>query len=438
MQLSLRYDRTSASMLESRQEALPGFPELLPAIVAPAEQGLIETQLLSPRLGASYMLDESGRTIARVSYGLFGTQIGSGTVQSFSAASQALLVYSAIDRNRNNIADPGELVELSTFAGVDPDNPASGVNCNRVDPDLRAPRTHELVVGLDRELLPQLGVGASFTWRRINDVIWSSSDLVSGLSVYPLAGITRDDYEIEGVVSGTAPGLGSYSREFYAPIESRLPPGNGVEFRNHPDYHQSFLGFEVQATKRLSNRWMGRVAFSTNSHTEHFDGPAIQDPGATTTWPNIEGGAYITPTTGSGKSEIYLMLPRYQLAASGLYQLPYGINLGANVMFREGYGKPYFETVDSADPTLPEKRVLLVDPRDERLEAVKSLDFRVEKAFGVRTGELSLTADIFNVFNTSTVLGRQYDVTATGTTGFDRPLEIMNPRLLRFGVRFQF
>jgi hypothetical protein len=439
-QLSLRFDRTSASMLESRQGAIPGFPELLPAIVAPAAEGLIETSLFSPRVGLSYLLDESGRTVVRGSYGLFGTQIGSGTVQSFSAASQALLVYSAVDRNRNNVGDPGELGDLVTFAGVDPDNPAAGINFNRVDPDLTAPKTHEFVVGIDRELMPQLGIGASLTWRRINDVIWSSSDLVSGLSVYPLIGITRDDYEVEGVAAGSAPGLGSYSREYYAPVDVRLPPGNGVEFRNRPDYHQNFLGFEIQATKRLANRWMGRVAFSTNNHTEHFDGPAaIQDPGGTTTWPNIADGAYITPTTGSGKSEIYLILPRYQFTASGMYQLPYGFNVGANLMVREGYGKPYFETVDSADPTLPEKRVLLVDPRDERLNAVKSLDMRVEKAFTIRrAGELSLTADIFNLFNVSTVLGRQYDVTATGTTGFDRPLEIMNPRLLRLGVRWQF
>ena len=30
---------------------------------------------------------------------------------------------------------------------------------------------------------------------------------------------------------------------------------------------------------------------------------------------------------------------------------------------------PYFEPVESADPLLPEKRVLLVDPRDSRLES---------------------------------------------------------------------
>ena len=49
-----------------------------------------------------------------------------------------------------------------------------------------------------------------------------------------------------------------------------------------------------------------------------------------------------------------------------------------------------------------------------------------------------MSGDVFNLFNASTVLGRQYDVTATGTTGFDRPLEVMNPRILRLGVRWLF
>jgi hypothetical protein len=438
-QLSLRWDRSYASMRESAQAAIPGFPELLPAIVAPAQDKMIDLSLLSPRVGVSYALDASGRTIARASYGMFGSQLGSGTVQAFSAASQALLVYNAIDRNGNNIADPGELDTLLTYSGVDPANPAAGVNFNRVDPDVKSPRTHEFVVGLDRELMPQFGVSASMTWRRFNDLIWSGQDLAAGVTIYPLVGVTSADYEPEGTVSGTAAGLGSYNQAYYAPAAASLPPGNGSEYRNRPDYHQQYLGFEVQATKRLSNKWMARVGFSTNNNTEHFDGAdAIQDPGRSTTWPNIDGGSVLAPTTGSGKSEIYVILPRYQVAASGMYQLPLGINVAGNLVAREGYGKPYFEPVESADPLLAEKRVLLVDPAEHRLSGVTSLDLRAEKSFTFGTRELALSMDIFNAFNAATVLGSQYDVTATGTTGFDQPLEIMNPRLLRFGVRVQF
>jgi hypothetical protein len=438
-QFSLRFDRTYASMLESRQEAIPGFPALLPAIVAPAQDKMIDISLFSPRAGLTYALDEQGRTVVRASYGLFGSQLGTGTVQSFSAASQALLIYTATDRNGNNVADPDELETLSNYAGVDPANPASGVNFNRIDPDFKAPKTHEFVIGVDRELMPDFGISASVSWRRFSDIFWTGYDPAQQITVYPLVGVTRDDYELEGTVAGNVAGLGAYSQDYFAPRESSLPPGNGSEFRNRPDYHQQYLGLEVQATKRLSNRWMARVGFSSNRHTEHFTGTGgIQDPGRSTTWSNIDGGAYVTGTAGSGKSEIYLILPRYQVNASGMYQLGYGVNVAASLTAREGYGMPFFEPVDSADPLLPEKRVMLVDPRDSRLPAVTTLDLRGEKMLTIAGRELALSLDLFNVFNSATVLGRQYDVTATGSTGYNQPLEIMNPRLLRVGVRFQF
>ena len=438
--LAIRFDRGYASMLESAQEANPGFPSLLPAIVAPADDKLIDLSLLSPRVGVSYALDQSGRTLLRGSYGMFGGQLGSGTVQGFSAASLAILVYDATDLNGNNIADPGELGELLGWTGVDPDDPGSGVNFNRVDPDLTSPKTHEIVIGLDREIMPNFSISTGFTWRRFNDVIWTGLDLSSGNTVYPLVGVTRADYSPDGVAQGTAPGIGAYSQPFFAPSDDSLPPGNGAEYRNRPGYHQQYLGFEVQATKRLANRWMARVGFSTNSHREYFDDPsvAIQDPTSTTIFPNIDGGQVLTPSFGSGKSEIYLLLPRYQFTATGLYQLPWGVNLAGNIVARQGFGMPFFETVESNDASATEKRVLLVDPDDSRLSGVVSLDMRVGKTFAIRGTELSLDLDVFNLMNRATVLGRQYDVTATGSTGFNQVLEIMNPRLVRLGVRFQF
>ena len=122
------------------------------------------------------------------------------------------------------------------------------------------------------------------TWRRFTDVIWSGTDLAQQITVYPLVGVTRADYELEGTVQGNVPGLGAYSQQYFAPREASLPAGNGSEYRNRPDYSQQYLGFEVQATKRLSNKWMARVGFSTNQHTESFGSDAaLQDPGPSTT-----------------------------------------------------------------------------------------------------------------------------------------------------------
>jgi hypothetical protein len=258
--------------------------------------------------------------------------------------------------------------------------------------------------------------------------------------VYPLVGVTRSDYVLEQVIDVNIPGLVSATEEVYTPNVSALPPGNGGEYRNRPGYHQQYLGFEVQATKRLADRWMARVGFSTSTHREYLDDPsqAVQDPTSTTIFPNEDGLAIVTPSFGSGKSEVYLLSPRYQINASGLYQLPRGVNVAANIVARQGFGQPYFATVGSDDPSAPEKRVLLVDPEDTRLPGVVSFDLRIGKAFTIRNSELALDFDIFNLLNQSTVLGRQYDVTATGSTGFNQPLEIMNPRLFRLGVRFRF
>jgi hypothetical protein len=185
---------------------------------------------------------------------------------------------------------------------------------------------------------------------------------------------------------------------------------------------------------------MARVGFATSSHREYLDDPslAVQDPTSTTIFPNLDGAPVVTPSFGSGKSEIYLISPRYQFNASALYQLPWGVNLAGNLVAREGFGQPFFATTRSADATATQKRVLLVDPEEERLPGVVSFDLRVGKAFNIRDKELAFDFDLFNVLNRSTVLGRQYDVTATGSTGYNQPLEIMNPRLARLGVRFRF
>ena len=131
-------------------------------------------------------------------------------------------------------------------------------------------------------------------------------------------------------------------------------------------------------------------------------------------------------------------MPRYQFTASGLYQLPWGVNLAGNMVARQGFGLPFFETVESNDASAPEKRVLLVDPDDRGCPACSRSTCGSARRSRSAARELALDLDMFNLMNSATVLGRQYDVTATGSTGFNQALEIMNPRLVRLGVRFQF
>ena len=130
---------------------------------------------------------------------------------------------------------------------------------------------------------------------------------------------------------------------------------------------------------------MARVGFSTNQHTERFAGDgALQDPGPSTTWPNIEGGAFVTGTFWQRQERNLPDSSALPGVGVGHVSAPYGVNVAGSLVAREGYGMPFFEPVESADPVLPEKRVLLVDPRESRLPGVATLDLRAEKSFAVR------------------------------------------------------
>ena len=134
------------------------------------------------------------------------------------------------------------------------------------------------------------------------------------------------------------------------------------------------------------------------------------------------------------------MTPKFQFVANGLYEAPFGINVAANLLIRQGYGQPYYQEIEAParDPYALKDVLLVPDVGDNRLQAIESFDLRVGKAFRVNGITMNVDLDWFNVLNAATVLGRQYDPgTADGPTGPGKTLEIMNPRLLRVGFRLR-
>src|SRR5205085_7803945 len=123
-------------------------------------------------------------------------------------------------------------------------------------------------------------------------------------------------------------------------------------------------------TKRMANHWMARLGFSTNSHTEHFDdkSQSIEDPtpqcdsgSANNIYGSrcvalVDGGQVVRQTSGSGKSQIFVALPRYQLIANGMYEARWGINFGGNLVLRQGYSQPFFRSQVVTTDTLANRK----------------------------------------------------------------------------------
>ena len=279
-------------------------------------------------------MNESRKTIVRGSYAAFASQLDSNRAPLTVSAIPyySYVYYAAVDTNGNRIADVSEFTTFQGVAGFDPDNPLGG-NPDRIG-DYSSPLTHELLFGVEHELFKNFGVAANVTWRRYTGFNWLN---------YP--GVTAADFTQAGVFSGTAPGIGSYNVPYYHVNENALPDDFGQVYETRSDYYQRYLGFEISATKRMADRWMMRLGWSTNDHREYLKGPgASEDPTpvftTTDAYPNVDGGPVMTPSTGSGKSSIYLALPKYQFIANGAYQANWGITLAGNYLMRQGFSAP--------------------------------------------------------------------------------------------------
>ncbi len=434
MNVGLRWDRQASSVNAATQRGNPVLPNLLPDLTGQPLEDAIVWNSVTPRIGVTYALDQARKTLARASYGSFASQLNT-TQGGFmtTAGYRGVYFYDVIDTNGNRIADPSEIAGRTctnastdcSFSGFDPANPANAADPIHTIGEYDTPLTHEFQLGLDRELFRNFGLSGTFTYRAFTNFNWRNNGLVG------------TDYVQSTPLTGTHPAIGAYETPIF--IATRVPDNRAAtEYRDRAGYSQRYLGFELAATKRLSNRWMARFGFSTNDHREYFDDlGALTDPTPSAATPNKDGGVVVRQSTGSGKSGIFQVLPKYQFILTGLYQARWGINLAANMVSRQGFSTPYFRNqVATADPISPLKSVLAVDDVSEnRLPTMTNLDLRLGKEFSLRRTRLNIDLDLFNALNAATVLGRQYNL-RLGTA--DNVLEIMNPRVLRLGLRFNF
>ena len=124
--------------------------------------------------------------------------------------------------------------------------------------------------------MPNFAVGAAYVWRKNIDL--SYYPRLSGpcsdpnnptLATCPI--ITADLYTPVAPVTS-----GGYTVQGYAPPSALVAAGNsGRILTTQPGYSQNFNGVDVTLTKRLSNKWMGRVALTYNLFKQHYDSGVI-------------------------------------------------------------------------------------------------------------------------------------------------------------------
>jgi hypothetical protein len=459
IQAGLRYDRQVATIQGGVTPANVVSQGSIPQITY-ADSEDLEWTNISPRIGLTYALGADRKTLLRASLNRYTDQMGGFTVYATSPASYSYLYYLFDDLNGNGRAEGNEIIReggefgngILGWLNVDPLHPT--VPVRRWDNDLKAPTTDELILGFERQVLADFSVGVNGTYRRFNDQIglWPEKTRGAGdwytSADYVQLVCNPADYDPEEDAVSCSGSNFAFQVPNGGPAFTNIPiydlrPGVDAPiysaFRNIPDYSQTYTGIELNATKRMSNRWMLRGNFTWQDWTQDIGDEAILDPThlRTATGCSSCDGDIVVQGAGEGsgaKGGIYIN-SRWAYNLTGAYQIPFiETSLGFNLTGREGYPIPYITRYSSREGG---KNVLVGDIDQYRLPNVNSLDLRLAKDFRFGPAGVTVSADVFNVLNANTVLQRQMDYRRTQNSQH-QITEVLSPRVFRLGARLTF
>jgi hypothetical protein len=443
LQLGLRYDYNRDKAMASSIVANPLGGPWLPGINFPGADPGVAFNDFSPRLGLTYNLTGDGRTLARANYARYYGQVGNGGVAStINPVGSTTLRYGWNDANRNQVAEDGEIrlnaTPLSASTNWSAANPANTVSANSVDPNLKNDTTDEFIVGLDREIGRGFAVGANYIYRKYGNFQWNdrvnftSADWVT-TSFTPTTGCQGSDgLRTEASRCPTV--------TYYEPT---IQQPTIITLSNVPGYERIFNGIELTGRKRMSNRWMMNTSFTYNTtdvHHNDFAGAGNQSSGTAGTIPISEdptnrtvreGGQYDYLTSGSGIGNVYVNT-KWLFKLSGLYELPYRINVSGFYNARQGY--PFEQGILSPSRLRGAGTVFVVLDQVGalRLPNYHNVDFHVERPISLATVKFVPSLDVFNLTNGNTVQAIRGTQNAANANQIQA---IVAPRVLRFGVR---
>jgi hypothetical protein len=458
VQAGLRWDMQEGSVQGGTIAANPTLPTVLPSFSFDGDSiGSLEWSSISPRLGLTYALGADKKTLLRAAANRYHDQLGGFTVYGASPLGYQYFYLYFTDANGNRRAEASEIDPsvVGGFFGLDPNNLGSNAPVRRWDPDMDVPHTDELLFGAERELLTDFVVGATYTWRRMDDFIETRAEKTRGAGdFYTSADYVQNATNLtcDPAVQNCGPFNNGYSVPYYR-LAAGVPTPTYFVIRNADDYHQTYQGLEITGTKRMSNRWMMRASITLQDWTQHIGENYVADPTRLRNPPNgigsgcstCDGSAVLEGAgTGSGpKGGIYIN-SEWAYNLTGAYQIPFiETSLGFNLTGRQGYPIPYVHRTGYIASEQTFKFVLIPeDPTEIRHEDIHNLDLRLAKDFRFGPVGTTFSVDVFNVLNDQPVLQRQTRLGfAPSNPAASTPnaiTELQSPRIIRLGARLTF
>ncbi len=372
-----------------------------------AEQDLFSWNLFAPRIGVVFDLSGDGKTVIKANYGLYWHNPGVGVPDDANPNSGTKsatygwndLAGCAGCVNGDRRWQPGEETSQQS---------ASLEGSVSLDPNLKAPYSHEAAGWLERQITDTIGVRGGFVYKTEDDLIATYIPTRS-LDAYTVP-YNFTDIGVDGVRNTADDRVLSFLGLTSAQAQQL---GTAQVVMNLPRYGR-YKTAEVSMNKRYGNRWSASV-------------------GGAYTWMNDFPNTFPQNPAQPGAEDRSV----WNFKASGSYDAPWGIRLSP--VLRHQSGTNYAREATLSFPAgitasgVNSNRIYVEPANANREDNIWVFDIRGEKTVNfterIRT---RLFLDVFNITNShaSETISR-----ATGL-GYQKPSAILAPITARVGFRF--
>jgi len=412
LNVGFRFDRYKMGWPE--QSFTPNQSAFFTPVTTPATT-VATFNSISPRIGFAYDLTGNGKTVVKAYFGRFYFNPSTTVGDRENPVGEARRIYQFNDLDGNRIlSGPQELGRLLRTAG--------GAGFVRVDRDIEHAYGQEFSVHAEHELMENFSLRGSYVYKAMRDD-WAEVDIarVNAYTIpFNFLDVGADN------VRGTADDqtIALFDRPATAPSDRVYTNPGRYTDANDGNYHT----VEFAVNKRFARNWLLLSSFehtwandvrNTTSGTGSLDVARMNQ---TYFWPPNRRRFGSQDTTFWNYKLVGRYVFPYQIGVSASYKLQSGYNIAREISVPlPGAGAE----VISAD--------LL---SNDRAPNVGILDFRVEKTFnlGGRKGSITPMLDVFNATNSDTIVNFRL----RSGTRYNEVIALLDPRIFRFGIRYEF
>jgi hypothetical protein len=246
---------------------------------------------------------------------------------------------------------------------------------NRIDPDLRQMRLQEAVIGLEREIAPNLTANARYVHKQVDRALEDVG--------------TQEAQQPETIIRIANPGFGRAATFF---------PGGGTIAMPLAKAKRDYDAIEIGLDRRLSNRWSARASYTCSRLHGNYSGLAQSDEDG-----RVEPNSGLTfdypirsfDERGEPVDGVLATDRTHQIKMHALFEMPFGTSVGARWFGASGAPQTREAAFAPGIPVMYAGR-----NSDGRLPFSSQFDVYVQKQ--VRLGEqlrLTFSANVINLLN---------------------------------------